>query len=400
MFTELRCRRYRCFRDEQRLTLDRLTLVYGENNAGKSALGRLLPWLAASHTPDRAGLALDAAPLRGAGWADIKWRGAATSSDDPHLVIGCTIDGSTRWTWHADWSDAWRQPVVQRLELDAAAHVDLTWRLMRGEAQSATRAYVIDDRALALTLDGVVPRPIEGTIDPRVVSVLRAHLARVTWLAARRSGPTREGLPRGRQGTLDGDGRGAEAIALADRELRGRASTWYEGVGAGALTVEALGADLERLTLSPPGAALDVAFPDLGEGLQQVFPVLVALEQLRDRGGLLVIEEPESHLHPRLQASLVERMIEVLVARPDAQLLLETHSEVFLLAALEVAAARLAGRVGLAWVELGRDGACAVEPITLRPDGRPESDRLERAFDTMGVLRRRVLEARRGHLAG
>lgn len=30
--------RYRAFRDEQSVALSRLTLVYGENNAGKSAL--------------------------------------------------------------------------------------------------------------------------------------------------------------------------------------------------------------------------------------------------------------------------------------------------------------------------------------------------------------------------
>ena len=44
----IKLRRYRCFEDEQLLPLRRLTLVYGENNTGKSALIRLLPLLADS----------------------------------------------------------------------------------------------------------------------------------------------------------------------------------------------------------------------------------------------------------------------------------------------------------------------------------------------------------------
>ena len=43
--TTLEFARYRGFRDSQCASLARLTLLYGENNAGKSAFVRVLPML-------------------------------------------------------------------------------------------------------------------------------------------------------------------------------------------------------------------------------------------------------------------------------------------------------------------------------------------------------------------
>jgi hypothetical protein len=395
MFTELRFQRYRCFRDEQRIALRRLSLVYGENNAGKSAIVRLLPWLAASRDPDQPGLNLDAAPLRQAGWFDLPWRGALPTSEDRALTLGLTLDATVSWTWGAAWSDAWREPVLERIgvERDGRA-VELTWQLTRGEQHNAARSYHTPAGVRPVKLDGVIPEPVPEVFDADEVASLRAHLVRVAWLAARRQGPSRDGVARGRKGTLEGDGAGAEAIALTEPELRARVSTWYQGA-AGAELLSVSGREKDSLVLRPLTASFDVAFPDLGEGLQQCFPVLVGLEQLRERGGLLVIEEPESHLHPRLQQRLAARMVDVLTARPDAQLLLETHSEVLLLAALEAAADRLRGDVSLSWVSSTDGGACLAQDVRLDATGRPETDLLERAFDTMGVLRRRVIEVRR-----
>lgn len=46
--TRIRVQQYRCFQEEQTLLLRPLTLVFGQNNAGKSALLRLIRLLDAS----------------------------------------------------------------------------------------------------------------------------------------------------------------------------------------------------------------------------------------------------------------------------------------------------------------------------------------------------------------
>lgn len=75
-----------------------------------------------------------------------------------------------------------------------------------------------------------------------------------------------------------------------------------------------------------------VAFRDAGMGLSQVLPVLEALNRLENRGaGILLVEQPELHLHPAIQTTLVDLFIEVMEKNPEIQIFAETHSESMLL---------------------------------------------------------------------
>jgi predicted ATPase len=79
-----------------------------------------------------------------------------------------------------------------------------------------------------------------------------------------------------------------------------------------------------------------VSFKDVGVGLSQVLPIVEALELARRNSGrnsmnptkTTVMEQPELHLHPRMQADLMDLMVEV-VLEPDSevQIIAETHSE-------------------------------------------------------------------------
>lgn len=62
----------------------------------------------------------------------------------------------------------------------------------------------------------------------------------------------------------------------------------------------------------------------IGFGLTQVFPIVVASLFAR-RNGILMIENPEVHLHPAGQAEMGEFLAEVAVA--GVQVILETHSD-------------------------------------------------------------------------
>ena len=81
-----------------------------------------------------------------------------------------------------------------------------------------------------------------------------------------------------------------------------------------------------------PGRALDrtdlVNVADVGFGVSQVLPVLVAL-LTADEGQLVYIEQPELHLHPRAQYRLARFLAET--ARRGPRLVVETHSALLLL---------------------------------------------------------------------
>ena len=63
---------------------------------------------------------------------------------------------------------------------------------------------------------------------------------------------------------------------------------------------------------------------NVGFGLSYTLPILVAILSARP-GGLLLIENPEAHLHPRAQVCLARMLC--LVAAAGVQVMVETHSD-------------------------------------------------------------------------
>lgn len=75
----------------------------------------------------------------------------------------------------------------------------------------------------------------------------------------------------------------------------------------------------------------EVKLTDVGFGISQVLPVLVQ-SFYADRHSTVLIEQPEIHLHPAVQASLADLFIAAITAREDGeprnvQLVIESHSE-------------------------------------------------------------------------
>ncbi|AOY57477.1 AAA family ATPase [Desulfococcus multivorans] len=77
-----------------------------------------------------------------------------------------------------------------------------------------------------------------------------------------------------------------------------------------------------------------VDLPDVGFGISQVLPVLVQCFHAPP-GAIILMEQPEIHLHPSAQSALADVMIDVINSRENGadrgiQLIIETHSEHFL----------------------------------------------------------------------
>ena len=70
---------------------------------------------------------------------------------------------------------------------------------------------------------------------------------------------------------------------------------------------------------------LPLAIQDVGEGIAQVLPVVVAI--LQQDAAVVQIEQPELHLHPRQQAALGDLLIRGALGKPRKIILGETHSE-------------------------------------------------------------------------
>ena len=64
---------------------------------------------------------------------------------------------------------------------------------------------------------------------------------------------------------------------------------------------------------------------DVGFGVGQLIPVIAELAA--STGGLLLLEQPELHLHPKMQAELGQLLADAVQQREGFQIVAETHSE-------------------------------------------------------------------------
>jgi hypothetical protein len=130
-----------------------------------------------------------------------------------------------------------------------------------------------------------------------------------------------------------------------------------------------------------------VSVRDVGVGISQVAPVLLHAHANQEK--LIVIEQPEIHIHPRLQAELGDVFIESALGENKNRFLLETHSEHLILRILRRIRETTEGDtddwpdefknacpdgirpedVAVLYVEPGEDGAKVIElPVTLDGD--------------------------------
>jgi hypothetical protein len=111
-----------------------------------------------------------------------------------------------------------------------------------------------------------------------------------------------------------------------------RLRRWHEAIST--LETDPGIADLELHSLLPSGPSQDVgaritAFSSLSSGHKIVILTITRLVELVDQKTLVLIDEPEAHLHPPLLSSFV-RALSNLLKRRNAVAIIATHSPVVL----------------------------------------------------------------------
>jgi predicted ATPase len=111
-----------------------------------------------------------------------------------------------------------------------------------------------------------------------------------------------------------------------------------------------------------------VSIADVGVGVSQTLPVLVALRAAAD-GQLVYLEEPEIHLHPRAQTKLADILADA--AKRGVRVVAETHSSLLLRATQTLVAKGLlsADLVRLHWFSRDAEGITQVKSATPDENG-------------------------------
>ena len=89
---------------------------------------------------------------------------------------------------------------------------------------------------------------------------------------------------------------------------------------------------LRSLILLDTVTETQVSFRDVGVGLSQIKPILEGLVLAQNsKKSMMLIEQPELHLHPKMQGDLAELLARFVTNNSSVQIIAETHSEAMLL---------------------------------------------------------------------
>ncbi len=88
------------------------------------------------------------------------------------------------------------------------------------------------------------------------------------------------------------------------------------------------GSNLYQVWVQKSPDAAEVLITDVGFGVSQILPVLVLCYYVPE-GSVLILEQPEIHLHPSVQTGLADVFIDAVTTR-KVQIILESHSEYLL----------------------------------------------------------------------
>ncbi len=197
-----------------------------------------------------------------------------------------------------------------------------TVRLPQGRDGDRENSFAIAYVNRAAVLAGAVSAEVDQLLEEMV------------WLGPLRSAPQRV-YDRASTSSVPGDGANVAMYLFDHASVVEQVNDWLsrlevpytiQVVSIGAGEAAHLVGDLVAISLTDTRTGVAVTPADVGYGISQVLPIVVEL--LSQRDCVIAVEQPETHLHPRLQARLADLLIDSTQAGGRGnQLIVETHSE-------------------------------------------------------------------------
>lgn len=303
MINNISLRNFKAFKSVS-IQLSSLTVLSGLNGSGKSSVMQAIASLRQSSDArclqDDGGLLLNGEMVALGTGKDVLFEYA----DTPRVGIDVLelIDGEeSRSIWDFTYSER-----ADLLPIESSDAVGSASPFLTGGFQ-----FLSADRAVPAVM---FPKSYSDAIRRRFLGVRGQYS--VYYLSVCQDEPVSVGRVRDRS-------RGAQLLAQVE--------SWLDSLspGVGVLVREVAGADLAQLSFIYGGTAgiqssNEYRPTNVGFGLTYVLPVVIACLSARS-GDLVMIENPEAHLHPQGQSQMGELLART--AADGVQLLIETHSD-------------------------------------------------------------------------
>ena len=358
MLTKLRIRNFKCFEDTGEMDIRPLTLLVGPNSSGKSSIMQFL--LALRQTFESPDIQVAFAPndswVRLGSYPDFIFRHQWQRELEAMLEVTEHLPAPVRSSRQPNklrlrvrWRYNKKTTQIQ-LEESELVYGKFTRLLMRKAGRyevivksvsedgkewrhevSPVRFYEFAPREKVLRL----PEGYPWEVLLPAGRIVELELRRLLYLGPLREFPQRSYVISG-QAPSDVGVRGersAEALWFASRTKKQRQqmleniNRWVKEFGiAKEVRLQRLGKSNQYQVLFVDAATnLPVNIADVGFGASQLLPIIVQ-GFYAPSGSVLLIEQPEIHLHPKAQATLGDLLMEVVKAG-DRQIIVETHSE-------------------------------------------------------------------------
>lgn len=304
MLSYLTLKNFKCF-EEQDFALGNLTIVSGANGAGKSTLIQALMLLRQSAL-DKRTLLSETVQLQG-GLVYLKSADAIRyfGSEDTDVTISIeddTIDGALKVS------------IVNAVKDELTCKTEVSDNLSMFEKNCA----LFSGNMVYLAPDRVHPEEVHrsnlatDTTDSRVGNKYGTMAASRLYRA----------LSEDEQVQIP------EFDKSGDKRVTSNVSAWMSHIMDFNQTVNVTEQDKEHVkmtySVNVNGINTEVSPFNMPFGNSSVFPIVVAL-MTAPKNSLVVIENPEAHIHPKAQARMGELLS--IAAENGVQIIIETHSD-------------------------------------------------------------------------
>lgn len=347
MLNKISFKNYKIFSQQQTLELSPITVIFGKNNSGKSAVLKL-PLLIKNAINCESEEVFDksdkASPVICENYSDVIYGKSSRA-----MSIGFTVDDSNLdvetefYVEHGSDSD------TTHIEHYVAKCDD---QILEANIPEDSDNNIIKDirEGNRVNFKGIVPQNEKYSIlrdkikseefDTQYISCIRAIPPRYFGIGDLKHYP---------HGGILGISQYIELLLDAqniNHPLLDRVSNWYkqnfEGWG---INIDASRFPIYSICLG--NGIVENNIIDTGAGIAQSLPVVIAMCQDYSVPTLLIIEEPETHLHPAAHGQLAELVANTVKNNSNLHVIIETHSLNFIVRLRTLVAKKLLSKEDL-----------------------------------------------------
>lgn len=304
MLKAVTLKNFKCFREEQELSLAPVTIMYGKNGRGKSTIAQSLLLLAQTMVDnnDVSNLLLTGRYVSLGTFADV------VNSAGDKSCFGITLKSEGEEVVEMGFAELPNKPQMAAIGLLNVNGVSRFEKVSKNESDVESEQ-----------------KTVSTTSDIKSLQVLKS----ARYVSAGRLGPQNSIV---RKDSLDDDDLGVNGenlINVLSRMgidfLEDVETTLGEVLGGAAIRINYRDSERIELYLNSKDGTETFRPVNVGFGYSYVLPVIVAA-LLAQKDSLLIVENPEAHLHPAAQSRIMKFLIRK-AKEKNLQLIIETHSD-------------------------------------------------------------------------